>query len=244
MRTTGTIKIGDVGLSKFISESQAHAQTQSVGTVHYMAPEVAHGRYGKTVDVYALGVMLWEMVTGEVPFDGESQAEILMKHLTEPPDLNKLPPRLRPVLARALEKDPTRRFQSAAELEREFERAAKDLERGVNMDETVYQGSYAPGPEAYGAATPPPVRERSAQPYDRYRYSPYAGSGERPGGLGVGKWILIAVVVMALFPRLLFGHGFSRLVLLGGLAAALVYALSRLRKICHRRAGLFSGAAD
>ncbi len=225
----GTIKIGDVGLSKFISESQAHAQTQSVGTVHYMAPEVAHGRYGKTVDVYALGVMLWEMITGEVPFDGESQAEILMKHLTEPPDLNQLPPRLRPVLARALEKDPTRRYQSAAELEREFERAAKDLERGVTMDETVYQGSYAPEP-AYRGSDPPPVRERSAQPYDRYRYSRYAGAGERAGGLGVGKWILIAVVVMALFPRLLFGHGLSRLVLLGGLTAAVFYALSRLRK--------------
>ena len=224
----GTIKIGDVGLSKFISQSQAHAQTQSVGTVYYMAPEVAHGRYGKTVDVYALGVMLYEMLTGEVPFDGESQAEILMKHLTEPPDLNKLPPRLRPVLALALEKDPSRRYQSAAELEREFERAAKDMEQGVYMEDTVYHGGHSPR-AAYAPPPPPPVQERYARPYDRSRYSRYAATGERPGGLGVGKWILIAVVVMALFPRLVLGHGFSRLVLLGGMAAALIYALSRLR---------------
>ncbi len=226
----GTIKIGDVGLSKFISESQAHAQTQSVGTVHYMAPEVAHGRYGKTVDVYALGVILWEMITGEVPFDGESQAEILMKHLTEPPDLNKLPPRLRPILARALEKDPSRRYQSAAELERNFERAVKDMEHGItDLADTVYPAGSSQGKRPVAPPPPPPIHERYAASYDRDRYSRYAGAGERSGGLGAGKWILVAVVVMALFPRLIFGHGFSRLVVLGGLVTALLYALSRLR---------------
>ena len=53
----GVVKIGDVGLSKFISESHRSAQTQSVGTVYYMAPEVAHGRYGREVDVYSLGIV-------------------------------------------------------------------------------------------------------------------------------------------------------------------------------------------
>ena len=76
-----TIKIGDVGLSKFITHSRRSANTQSVGTVYYMAPEVARGRYGKEVDVYAVGVMVYEMITGVVPFDGESTAEILMKHI-------------------------------------------------------------------------------------------------------------------------------------------------------------------
>jgi eukaryotic-like serine/threonine-protein kinase len=222
----GTIKIGDVGLSKFISESQANAQTQSVGTVYYMAPEVAHGRYGKAVDVYALGVMLYEMITGEVPFDGESQAEILMKHLSERPDLNKLPPRLRPVLARALEKDPERRFQSAAELEREFEWAVKDIDRGVPMQETVYHGPVDP-PRERPVRQEPVYVERQAQPYDRYRYSHYASSGEGPGGLGVGKWILIAIVVYTLIFRFPLGHGFSRLLLMGGMIAAVVYAVKR-----------------
>src|SRR5262245_41311789 len=86
----GLVKIGDYGLSKFISASRRSGQTESVGTVHYMAPEVANGRYGKEVDLYALGVILYEMLTGRVPFDGESPGEILMKHLTAAPDLSVL----------------------------------------------------------------------------------------------------------------------------------------------------------
>ncbi|WP_437186127.1 serine/threonine protein kinase [Planctomicrobium sp. SH668] len=106
------VKIGDVGLSKFITPSRQSAHTQSVGTVYYMAPEVAKGRYGLEVDIYAMGVIVYEMLTGLLPFDGESTGEILMKHLTEKPDLNKLPPRLQPVVAKALEKEPSRRFTS------------------------------------------------------------------------------------------------------------------------------------
>ncbi|MCA9087940.1 MAG: serine/threonine protein kinase [Planctomycetaceae bacterium] len=118
-----TIKIGDIGLSKFITHSRRSAQTQSVGTVYYMAPEVAKGRYGKEVDVYALGVMIYEMLTGSLPFDGESTGEILMKHLSEPPDLTRLPPRLQRVIGRALEKDPTRRFDSLESFGTAFEAA-------------------------------------------------------------------------------------------------------------------------
>ena len=77
----GLVKVGDYGLSKFISCSRRSGHTESVGTVHYMAPEVANGRYGKEIDIYALGVMLYEMLTGRVPFEGESVGEVLMKHL-------------------------------------------------------------------------------------------------------------------------------------------------------------------
>ena len=84
----GVVKIGDYGLSKFISCSRRSGQTESIGTVHYMAPEVANGRYGKEIDVYALGVVLYEMLTGRVPFEGESVGEVLMKHLTAPPDVS------------------------------------------------------------------------------------------------------------------------------------------------------------
>jgi hypothetical protein len=121
----GVVKVGDVGLSKFISESRKSAHTQSVGTVYYMAPEVARGRYGREVDVYALGVILYEALVGEVPFDGESTGEILMKHLSSPPDLSKLPARVRPVLARALEKDPQRRTATVARLRDEFKAAVR-----------------------------------------------------------------------------------------------------------------------
>lgn len=119
----GIVKIGDVGLSKFISPSRHSAQTQSVGTVHYMAPEVAKGKYGREVDVYAMGVILYEMLTGELPFDGESTGEILMKHLSEQPDLSKLPPRLQPVIGQALAKDPHDRFSRVEALQRAFDDA-------------------------------------------------------------------------------------------------------------------------
>ena len=116
------VKVGDVGLSKFIAPSH-HSATQSVGTVYYMAPEVAKGRYGKEIDVYSLGIMLFEMLTGRVPFDGESTAEILMKHLSEKPDLSVLPRAYRGVIERALEKDPTKRTPSVRKLLEEFEAA-------------------------------------------------------------------------------------------------------------------------
>src|SRR5262249_21996161 len=109
-------KVGDYGLAKFISASRRSGQTGSVGTVHYMAPEVVNGRYGKEVDLYALGVILYEMLTGRVPFDGQSPGEILMKHLTAWPDLNAVPLTSRPAVARLLEKDPQRRYPSAREL--------------------------------------------------------------------------------------------------------------------------------
>ncbi|MEX0726026.1 MAG: protein kinase [Planctomycetaceae bacterium] len=121
----GHVKIGDVGLSKIISPSKKSAQTQSVGTVYYMAPEVAHGRYGRTVDVYSMGVILVEMLTGQLPFEGETVAEILFKHLTGAPDLSRCPAPVQGVLARALEKDPEKRIASVEELRSAFEHAVK-----------------------------------------------------------------------------------------------------------------------
>ncbi len=112
----GVVKVGDYGLSKFISCSRRSGQTESVGTVHYMAPEVANGRYGKEIDIYALGIMLYEMLTGRVPFEGESVGEVLMKHLTAKPDVSLLAEPYRGVVARALEKDPAQRFQSVQEM--------------------------------------------------------------------------------------------------------------------------------
>ncbi|NUQ63395.1 MAG: serine/threonine protein kinase, partial [Pirellulales bacterium] len=112
----GLVKIGDYGLSKFISCSRRSGQTESIGTVHYMAPEVANGRYGKEIDIYALGVILYEMLTGRVPFEGESVGEVLMKHLTAEPDVSRLQEPFRSVAARALEKDPSKRFRSVGEM--------------------------------------------------------------------------------------------------------------------------------
>jgi len=112
----GVVKIGDYGLSKFISASRRSGQTESVGTVHYMAPEIANGRYGKEIDIYALGIILYELLTGQVPFEGESVGEVLMKHLTATPNVDLAPEPYRAVLMRLLEKDPQKRIHSVAEL--------------------------------------------------------------------------------------------------------------------------------
>ena len=75
----GIVKIGDYGLAKLISSSRGSGQTESVGTFHYMAPEIGRGKYGRRIDIYALGILLYEMLTGNVPFEGESSQEIIMK---------------------------------------------------------------------------------------------------------------------------------------------------------------------
>ena len=111
-----TVKIGDYGLSKFISCSRRSGQTESVGTVHYMAPEIANGRYGREIDTYALGIILYEMLTGHVPFEGESVGEVLMKHLTAEPDLEVLNEPFRSIVRGAMAKDPDTRIKSVVEM--------------------------------------------------------------------------------------------------------------------------------
>ncbi|MHC5543701.1 serine/threonine-protein kinase, partial [Singulisphaera rosea] len=105
----GTVKIGDYGLAKLINAGQDTGHSESIGTCHYMAPEIASGKYQKPIDVYAIGVILYEMLTGRVPFEGESVGEILMKHLTARPDLSKLVEPYRSIVGRALAKDPVQR---------------------------------------------------------------------------------------------------------------------------------------
>ena len=104
----GIVKIGDYGLAKLITPSQGTEHSESIGTCHYMAPEIGSGKYNKPIDVYAMGVILYEMLTGRVPFDGETVNEVLMKHLTARPDVSMLPEPYRSIVARALAKDPNR----------------------------------------------------------------------------------------------------------------------------------------
>jgi hypothetical protein len=137
----GVVKIGDYGLSKFISCSRRSGQTESVGTLHYMAPEIGKGCYGKEIDVYALGVVLFELLTGRVPFDGESSQEIIMKHLTADPDLSAIEEPFRSIIAKALEKDPDDRFAGASEMLAALDHALASGAVGVT-----------PSPGAIGAA--------------------------------------------------------------------------------------------
>ena len=131
-REAGIVKVGDVGLSKRLN-SEHRQHTQSVGTVYYMAPEVAKGQYGPEVDVYSLGVILYEMVSGRLPFSGETVAEILMKHLTAQPDLAPIPKPLRATIARALEKDPAKRTPDVRKLGNEVRDALEACMAGAAL---------------------------------------------------------------------------------------------------------------
>ena len=107
----GMAKIGDYGLAKFISASRRGGQTETIGTLHYMAPEIAKGEYGKEIDFYSLGIILFEMLTGNVPFEGQSAGEVLIKHMTADPDLSRIPKAFSPIVQKALTKNPTSRYR-------------------------------------------------------------------------------------------------------------------------------------
>ena len=152
------IKIGDYGLSKFISCSRRSGQTESVGTFHYMAPEIGKGVYGKEIDIYALGIILYEMLTGLVPFEGESSQEIIMKHLTADPDVDVVPEEFRKVIAKSLRKDPELRYDTVPEM-------VADLpwpEVAANSRRIISQ--HAVGPMTHGT----PTRVSGKRPTEDY----------------------------------------------------------------------------
>lgn len=111
----GIVKIGDYSLSKVITNSHRSGNTMTVGSVHYMAPEISMGRYDKTVDIYALGCMLFEMLTGKPPHVGESMGEVLMKHLSQEPDTAVLSEPFAAAVSKAMQREPSDRFSNAHE---------------------------------------------------------------------------------------------------------------------------------
>src|SRR3954451_19093060 len=143
MRTErGLVKVLDFGLAKFIANGAArdvtHAQMTMagivVGTVSYMAPEQALGRpIDHRVDLFSLGVVLFELLTGRMPFDGATPTEIIDHILHEvpaPPSRYTpgVPPSLDAIVARALEKDPEFRYQHATEIARDLRQVAEEID--------------------------------------------------------------------------------------------------------------------
>jgi hypothetical protein len=149
----GVVKIGDYGLSKAITHSREPGHSQSVGTCHYMAPEIGTGKYHKPIDIYAIGVILYELITGRVPFDGESVQEVLMKHLTARPDLSPLPEPYRLIVGKALAKDPNHRQQRAVDLLPPGEAPPAADVRFIPENQATAAGGAA------AAAPPPPASE-------------------------------------------------------------------------------------
>ncbi len=125
----GTVKVMDFGIAR--AGNTTMTQTGSVlGTAQYVSPEQAQGRdLGPQSDLYSLGVVLYELTTGQTPFEGDSPVSVALKQVNEEPvppsEINPdIPPALESVILRAMLKDPSERYTSAEEMRRDLQRAA------------------------------------------------------------------------------------------------------------------------
>ncbi|RHO38091.1 Stk1 family PASTA domain-containing Ser/Thr kinase [Clostridium sp. AM16-23] len=124
----GKVKVADFGIARAVSSQTMNAATV-VGSVHYISPEQARGGYSdERSDLYSLGITMFEMVTGHVPFEGDNTVTVALAHLEDPmPDPRTLNPEVSPSLARIIlkctEKRPERRYPSAAAVISDLRRA-------------------------------------------------------------------------------------------------------------------------
>jgi len=135
----GSARIMDFGIARSLSGKGITGAGVMIGTPEYMSPEQVEGKEtDPRSDIYSLGVILYEMVTGRVPFEGDTPFTIGVKHKSEPPqdpkELNvQIPEDLSRVILRCLEKDKAKRYQTAGEVRTELER----IERGIPTTERV-----------------------------------------------------------------------------------------------------------
>ncbi|KXZ14903.1 serine/threonine protein kinase [Bacillus nakamurai] len=130
----GHIKVTDFGIATALSSTTITHTNSVLGSVHYLSPEQARGGLAtKKSDIYALGIVLFELLTGKIPFDGESAVSIALKHLqTETPSAKKwnpsIPQSVENIILKATAKDPFHRYESAEDMEEDI-RTAFDADR-------------------------------------------------------------------------------------------------------------------
>ena len=128
----GTIKVADFGIARFARASQHTVTDKAIGSVHYISPEQAKGELSdEKSDIYSIGVMLYEMTTGTLPFDADSPVSVALKQIQSqakrPRVINPdIPEGLEDITIRAMQKDPARRYQSAAEMLRDIDEFKRD----------------------------------------------------------------------------------------------------------------------
>jgi serine/threonine-protein kinase len=144
VRKDGRLKVTDFGIARS-GASQMTEAGSIVGTAQYLSPEQARGApVDARSDLYSLGIVLYEMLTGKVPFTGDAPVEIAMKHLTAVPQP---PSKLRPdvphdldaVVMRALSKEPDQRYASAEEMDADLARVARGVSVSQKTEETMTQ---------------------------------------------------------------------------------------------------------
>ena len=122
IKESGLVKITDFGIATALNSAQLTQTNSVMGSVHYLPPEQASGK-GSTIrsDIYSLGIMMFEMLTGRVPYKGDSAVEIALKHIKEPlPDVRKLnpvvPQSVENIILKATAKNPKNRYRDVREM--------------------------------------------------------------------------------------------------------------------------------
>src|SRR2546422_7304351 len=206
----GRVKVTDFGIAR-AGTSQMTEAGSIVGTAQYLSPEQARGSpVDQRSDVYSLGIVLYELLTGTVPFTGDTPVEIAMKHLSTVPEAPsarrpEVPRDLDLIVTRALAKDPRDRYQSAEEMEADLERFLRGAAVSPETEESATQIMRAPtGPLAATAATmiapprrgtgfpppPPPVYYDLEEPIHRRPVWPWIAALLFVLGAGIGGWFL------------------------------------------------------
>lgn len=115
----GTAKLADFGIARAVSQSSIQGNDDKImGSVHYFSPEQARGAYvDERSDIYSLGIVLYEMLTGKVPFDGDSPITIALMHINDPvPKVQGIPPQLEKIIEKATDKYQSNRYKTADEM--------------------------------------------------------------------------------------------------------------------------------
>jgi serine/threonine-protein kinase len=200
----GRVKVTDFGIAR-AGTSQMTETGSIVGTAQYLSPEQAKGgEVDPRSDLYSLGVVLYELLTGKTPFDGETPVEIAMKHLSATP---KPPSKLRPdvpreldmVVMRALAKNPDERYQSADEMEGDLERVARGARVSATTADTATQVLRRPAAAAAAASATaatmiaPPPASAAPPPTVVEEEEEYAEGGDRP----LWPWLVAVGFVVA-----------------------------------------------
>jgi beta-lactam-binding protein with PASTA domain/tRNA A-37 threonylcarbamoyl transferase component Bud32 len=191
----GRLKVTDFGIARS-GPSQMTEAGSIVGTAQYLSPEQAQGSpVHEGSDLYSVGIVLYELLTGEVPFTGESPVEIAMKHLTRLPQP---PSRLRPeiprdldlIVIRALAKDSADRYESADEMDADLARVARGLSVSPETEEaaTGIIARPVPSPTLVGGPRPP-------RRYDPDVYYDYEEPVSRRRS--VWPWLLALLLLVA-----------------------------------------------